>query len=214
MTSRIIRRQIVIAAAALPAVALAQPKNEPVEGQQYQPVRPPQPTESGGRVEVLEFFQYSCPHCYRFHPELEGWVKRQGSAIDFKRVPINWDASTLPHTKIYFTLEQMNRLDLHDKVFRAIQVDRRKLVDPNEIADFMAAQGIDRKAWLDNYNSFSVNTKAARAGQIWRAYKVEGTPAVAIDGKYMVQILREGVGPTLAVMEFLVQRAQKGKAKK
>ncbi|MFN7570601.1 MAG: thiol:disulfide interchange protein DsbA/DsbL [Betaproteobacteria bacterium] len=209
MTTRILRRQIVIAAAALPVAALAQPKGEPVEGQQYQLVRPPQPTESGGKVEVLEFFQYSCPHCYRFHPELEGWVKRQGAAIDFKRIPINWDGNTMPHTKIYFTLEQMGRLDLHDKVFRAIQIDRRKLVDPNEIADFMAAQGIDRKAWLDNYNSFSVNTKAARAGQIWRAYKIEGTPAVAIDGKYMVQILREGVGPTLAVMDFLVARARK-----
>ena len=208
MTTRIIRRQIVISAAALPALALAQPK-APVEGQQYQLVRPPQPTESGGKVEVLEFFQYGCPHCYRFTPALEAWVKKQGGAIDFKRIPINWDGSTLPHTKIYFTLEQMGRLDLHDKVFRAIQIDRRKLVDPNEIADFMAAQGIDRKAWLDNYNSFSVNTKAARAGQVWRAYKIEGTPAVAIDGKYLVQQQREGPAATAAVMDYLVATARK-----
>jgi thiol:disulfide interchange protein DsbA len=208
MTTRIIRRQIVISAAALPALALAQPK-APVEGQQYQLVRPPQPTESGGKVEVLEFFQYGCPHCYRFTPALEAWVKKQGGAIDFKRIPINWDGSTLPHTKIYFTLEQMGRLDLHDKVFRAIQIDRRKLVDPNEIADFMAAQGIDRKAWLDNYNSFSVNTKSARAGQIWRAYKIEGTPSVAIDGKYLVQQQREGPAATPAVMDYLVATARK-----
>jgi thiol:disulfide interchange protein DsbA len=209
MTTRIIRRQIVIAAAALPTLALAQPKKDPVEGEQYTLVRPPQSTDSAGRVEVLEFFQYSCPHCYRFTPDLEAWVKRQGAAIDYKRIPINWDASTLPHTKLYFTLEQMGRLDLHEKVFRAIQVDRRKLVDPNEIADFMAAQGIDRKAWLDNYNSFSVNTKATRAGQIWRAYKIEGTPSVAIDGKYTVVLLRDGPAATLAVMDFVLARARK-----
>jgi thiol:disulfide interchange protein DsbA len=214
MTIRHPRRQLVLAAAALPALALAQTGTAPVEGTQYLPVRPPQPTESGGRVEVLEFFQYSCPHCARFTPDLDAWTKRQGSAIDYKRVPINWDGSTLPHTKIYFTLEQLGRLDLHDKVFRAIQVDRRKLADPNEIADFMAAQGIDRKQWLDNFNSFSVNTKTARAGQVWRAYKIEGTPAVAIDGRYMVQLQREGPGATLAIMDALVVRAQKEKGKK
>jgi thiol:disulfide interchange protein DsbA len=213
MTTYHSRRHLLIAAAVLPALALAQGK-EPVEGTQYTLVRPPQPAESGGRIEVLEFFQYSCPHCYRFTPPLESWIKRQGSAIDYKRVPVNWDGSTLPHTKIYFTLEQLNRLDLHEAVFKAIQVDRRRLVDPNEIADFMAAQGIDRKQWLDNYNSFSVNTKAARAGQVWRAYKIDGTPAVAIDGKYMVQLQRDGVPATLAIMDALVVKAQKEKGKK
>ena len=214
MTTRIIRRQIVIAAAALPATAFAQSKKDPVEGEQYTLVRPPQPTDSGGKVEVLKFFQYGCPHCYRFTPDVEAWAKRQGSAIDYKRVPVNWDASTLPHTKIYFTLEQMNRLDLHDKVFRAIQVDRRKLVDPNEIADFMAVQGIDRKAWLDNYNSFSVNTKAARAGQVWRAYKIDGTPANAVAGKYVTAPSMVGTreGAT-QVMDYLIAQERAARKK-
>jgi protein dithiol oxidoreductase (disulfide-forming) len=94
-------------------------------------------------------------------------------------------------------------------VFKAIQVDRRPLLKSDEIADFMAANGIDRKQWLDTYNSFAVNTRASRAGQVWKAYKVDGTPAVAIDGKFLTAPSmvgsREG---SLQVMDYLIQRAR------
>jgi thiol:disulfide interchange protein DsbA len=98
---------------------------------------------------------------------------------------------------------------LHVKVFRAVQVDRRPLLKTDEIADFMAANGIDRKQWLDTFNSFAVGTRASRAGQVWKAFKVDGTPAMAIDGKFMTAPhmvgSREG---SLPVMDYLIQRAR------
>jgi thiol:disulfide interchange protein DsbA len=203
------RRHLLIAAALVPCLVHAQGKN-PQELKDYTLVKPPQPTDTGNKIEVLEFFQYTCPHCASLDPVLEKWRKTLPSDVEYRRNPITWDGQTLPHVKIYYTLEALKKVDeLHSKVFRAIQVDRRPLLKPDEIADFMAANGIDRKQWLDTYNSFAVNARATRAGQVWKAYKIDGTPMIAIDGKFLTAPSmvgsREG---TLPVMDYLIQRAR------
>jgi len=209
------RRRLVLATALLPALPLAhaQPK-APVAGKDFRDVQPPQPVDSGSKIEALEFFQYSCPHCFSFMPDLEAWRKKRAADVDYKRLPINWDNSTVNHTKTYYTLEQMNLLDrLHEKFFAAIHRDRRHLLDINEIADFMATNGVDRAQWLSTFNSFAVNTRVSRAGQIWRAFKIEGTPMVGIDGRFVTAPSmtgsREGA---IAAMDFLVARAQRERA--
>ncbi len=118
--------------------------------------------------------------------------------------------------RIYYTLEALGKLpELHEKVYAAIQKNRQPMINPDQIADFMAANGIDRKQWLDTYNSFSVAARANRAGQIWRAYKIDGTPMTAVDGRFLTAPsmvgTREG---TLAVLDYLVQRSRSERAKK
>jgi thiol:disulfide interchange protein DsbA len=208
------RRHFVAAAALLPVLAHAQSKGgQPVELRDYRPVNPPQATE-GGKIEVLEFFQYSCPHCFSFNGDLERWKKTLPADVEFKRISINWDNATLNHTKTYYALEQLNRLDVHEKMFSAIHNGRRRMLDAGEIADFMANNGIDKGKWNDAFNSFTVNTRVSRAGQTWRAYKIDGTPAMAVGGRFMTAPSmvgsREG---TLPVLDFLIARVRSEKKK-
>ncbi len=206
------RRHLVAAGAAaalLPAMVHAQGKGgAPVELRDFRPVTPPQKVD-GPKIEVLEFFQYSCPHCFSCNTDLERWKKTLPADVEFKRVSINWDNATLNHTKTYYTLELMNRLDVHEKFFSAIHTGRRRMLDAGEIADFMANNGIDKAKWNETFNSFAVNSRSNRAGQIWRAYKIDGTPAMAVDGKFMTAPSmvgsREG---TLPVLDFLIARAR------
>jgi thiol:disulfide interchange protein DsbA len=213
MDFRLDRRRVLAAGALLPLVARAQ-SPDPVEGKDFKAVQPPQPTDSGNKIEVLEFFQYSCPHCYAFNPDLDAWRKKLAPDVDYKRIHINWDNSTLPHTKIYYSLEQLGRVnDVHEKVFNAIHAGHKRMLDPNEIADLMAANGIDRKQWMDVFNSFSTATKASKAMATWRAYKIEGTPTLACDGRFLTSpsIVGSRTG-SLAVLDALIQRvrAEKG----
>ena len=210
------RRRIILATALAPAlsVARAQP-GTPVAPKDYRDVSPPQPTEPGAKVEVLEFFQYSCPHCYSFTADLEGFRKRRAD-VDYRRLPINWDNSTINHTKTYYTLVQMDLVEkLHEKFFGIIHREKRRMLDPNEIADFMAANGVDRAQWLSNFNSFGVSTRVSRAGQVWRAYKIDGTPMVGVDGRYITAPSmtgsREGA---IKVMDYLVGLAQRERGTK
>jgi protein dithiol oxidoreductase (disulfide-forming) len=204
------RRHLLIAAALAPTLAHAQAARAPQEMKDYAPVRPAQPTETGNKIEVLEFFQYTCPHCATYEPVLEGWRKKLPADVEYRRIPIAWDERTAPHVRIYYTLEALKKTDqLHAKVFRAVQNERRPLLKTDDIADFMAANGIERKQWVDTYNSFSVATRANRASQVWKGYKVDGTPAVGVDGKFLTSPSmvgsREG---SLAVLDFLIERAR------
>ena len=214
------RRLLLIAIAAgavAPMLAHAQATSRaPQEGKDYAVLKTPVPVESGGKVEVLEFFQYSCPHCASYDPYVTAWKKKLPADVEYKRIPIAWDNTTQPHVRIYYTLEALGKLDeMHQKVFAAIQKDKQPLLNPEQIADFMAANGIDRKQWMDAYNSFSVAARSNRAGQIWRAYKVDGTPMIAVDGKFTTAPSmvgsREG---SLTVLDYLVQRARTDKSKK
>lgn len=203
-------------AAAAPALVSAQAPRAPQEGKDFTVLKTPVPVESGAKIEVLEFFQYSCPHCASFDPYLSAWRKKLPADVEYKRIPIAWDNSTLPHVRIYYTLEALGKVeDMHQKVFAAIQKNRQPMINPEQIADFMAANGIDRKQWLDTYNSFSVAARANRAGQIWRAYKVDGTPIMAVNGRFMTAPSmvgsREG---TLVVLDYLVQRSRSEAGKK
>jgi thiol:disulfide interchange protein DsbA len=214
------RRHLLIASAATaaaPLLAQAQTAaRAPQELKDYVRLKNPVAPESGAKVEVLEFFQYTCPHCYSYEPYLAGWKKKLPADVEYKRIPIAWDNSTMPHVRIYYTLDALGKVnDLHEKVFAAVQKNKQPMINPDQIADFMAANGIDRKQWVDTYNSFSVATRANRAGQIWRAYQIDGTPAMGIDGKFKTAPSmvgsREG---SLIVLDYLVAQARTERGRK
>lgn len=161
---------------------------------------------ASSKVEVLEFFQYSCPHCYSFTPDLERWRSAAGADVEYRRVPIHWDDSTLNHTKLFFALRKLGKHDsLHEKIFAAFHNAKRRLIAPNEIADFAANNGIDRKAFLDAFNSDEIAKESADARLTWQAYSIDATPALGVDAKYvtspsMVGTKEGGIGALTAVV--------------
>src|SRR5437879_4559754 len=167
------------------ASAGASPAN-PVAGTDYNVLETPQSTDSGKKIEVTEFFWYSCPHCNALEPTLEAWVAKQGDKIDFKRVPISFDPRFLPQQKLYYTLEALGQVPaMHKKVFNAIHVERQRLDTDATILDFAVKQGLDKAKFADAYNSFGVQSKATRALQLQNAYKVDGVPMIAVDGRFI-----------------------------
>jgi thiol:disulfide interchange protein DsbA len=218
--------QQALAALSLTLVALtagAAPSS-PQNGLDYRTLEKPQQTDSGKKVEVMEFFWYSCPHCNALEPSLVEWVKKQGDKIVFKRVPVAFRDTFVPQQKLFYTLEAMGRLDdLHKKVFHTIHTERRPLDTEAAIIDWAVAQGIDKAKFLELYNSFGVQSKARRATQLQQAHQVDGVPLIAVDGRFLTSpaivgksmgnqppaVLHEG---TLQVMDWLVARAAKEKS--
>jgi len=166
------------------AAVVASP-TEPVEGAEYHRLQTAQPTDTGKKVEVLEFFWYNCPHCFAFEPSLTEWVKKRGDSIVFRRVPVGFRESFVPQQKLYYTLEAMNRMDVHKQVFDAIHVSRQKLDKEEAILEFIDKHGVDRKKFLETYNSFSVQSKVNRVRQLQETYRIDGVPTVVIDGQYI-----------------------------
>jgi protein dithiol oxidoreductase (disulfide-forming) len=202
------------------AVAGASPAN-PQNGVDYRTLEKAQPTESGNKVEVTEFFWYSCPHCNALEPSLEDWVKKQGDKIDFKRVPVVFRDSMVPQQKLYYSLEALGKIDeLHKKVFDAIHQQHQSLDTDATILAWVTKQGIDKQKFLDVYNSFSVQAKVRRAAQLQQSYQVDGVPLIAVEGRYLTSpsIVGASLGnqpepvlhaATLQVMDWLVAKVAK-----
>ena len=181
---RLLQRLFLILSLGVVALSAAAAPNAPTEGVEYQRV-PAQPTDSGKKVEVMEFFWYNCPHCFQFEPHLAEWIKKQGDRIVMKRVPVGFRESFVPQQKLYYTLEAMNRLDLHRAVFDAIHAGRQKLDREEQIMAFIAKQDIDQKKFTETFSSFTVQSKVSRVRQLQESFRIDGVPTVVVDGQYI-----------------------------
>ena len=194
-------------------LVLAQTPIKVEEGFDYRVLPITQPIDAKGKVEVIEFFWYGCPHCYEFEPELKGWIKRQNKDVVFKKVPIAFREELMPHSQLFYALEALGKGDtLNDKVMFAMHRENKRLLNENEIADWVAAQGVDRNAFLAAYRSFAVLSKARAANQLGNAYRIDGVPTVAVQGKYITSPSIAGSrAKAVNIMDFLVNKARKEK---
>ena len=173
-------------------------------GKDFIPLNPPQPTGSGGKVEVIEFFAYTCPHCHALQPALDSWLKRKPADVEFRRIPVVFQDAMLPFARIYYTLEAMGLLGkLHHDVFDAFHNQRVRLQDPKALFDWVASKGVDRRKFEDAYNSFSVQSLTKRAAELTRRYGISFTPAVVVDGRFLTAPSMTSKGSSVDYPRFL-----------
>ena len=165
---------------------------------------------AAGKVEVIEFFGYWCPHCNAFEPELETWLKRLPANISFKRVPVAFNDAAIPLQKMYYTLEALGRVnDMQRKVFTAIHAEKINLNTQEGIVAWAVKQGIDQKKFVDAYTSFAVNTKITKAKQLANAYKIDGVPSMGVAGRFYTDgTLAKGMTRALLVVEQLANEVK------
>ena len=209
------------AASAVAASALTLPVAAPAlaqarqfkEGKDYRRLdKPVAPDAPAGKVDVIEFFWYSCPHCNVFEPTLDAWAKAAPKDISIRRVPVAFNASFVPQQKIYYTLEGLGKVDeFHAKVFRAIHVDRLKLNKDDDIFEWFGKQGMDMAKFKEMYNSFTVSNQVRKATQLQDAYGVEGVPSMGVAGRYYTDGTMAGsLENVLRVVDQLAEQARKG----
>jgi thiol:disulfide interchange protein DsbA len=169
-------------------LAISLPAVAQTAGKEYLPIVPAQPTDEPAKIEVLEFFSYGCPHCADFHPLISAWAAKLPGDVVFKRVPITFGRAAWANiARLYFTLEATGDLArLDGDVFKAIHNDRINLFEEQGLLDWVAKKGVDQKKFRETFNSFGVMSKVKRGDQLAQSYKISGVPALAVDGKYMI----------------------------
>jgi thiol:disulfide interchange protein DsbA len=185
----------------------------PQEGQDFRRLAKPAPVDTpAGRLELVEFFWYSCPHCNAFEPLLEAWSRRLPKDVVLRRVPVSFRPDFEPQQRLFFMLESLGRLDLHSRVFRAIHQDRQPLASEAAILDWAQAQGLARANAQAAYQSFGVTTRVRRAQLLQDAYEVEGVPALGVAGLFYTDGEMAGDMPrAVQVADTLLMRARQGR---
>lgn len=194
---------------ALPAGA----QGGPVEGREYTRLQTPVPVSvPQGKVEVVEFFGYWCPHCNAFEPTLDAWVRKLPADVVFRRIPVAFNAAQEPYQRLYFALETMGLVGtVHAKVFAAIHVQHLRLEREADLKTLASANGIDFAKLTDTMKSFSVATRCNQAKQAASAWRIDGVPTLGVAGRYLTSVGQAGGHEqATAVMDALIRKARAG----
>jgi thiol:disulfide interchange protein DsbA len=185
------------------------------EGIEYVTLDQPMATEAGpGKVELIEFFWYSCPHCNSFEPEFKAWIQRQRNDVVVKRVPVRFRDDFEPQQRMYYVFEALGKLEpLHGRLFQAIHVERQPLNNADQLQQWAQKQGIAAAEFQQAYNSFGVVSKARRATQLQQAFKVQGVPSLGINGRFYTDgSLAGGMARALQIADALIAQ-ERGRKK-
>jgi thiol:disulfide interchange protein DsbA len=158
-----------------------------VEGRHYQRLSPAQPTITDAEnVEVAEIFMYSCPACYSLEPHLKRWLSQKPENVTFVRIPASFNPLAKIHAQAYYTAQALGKAEEIDApFFEEFHQKRNSLDTEAKLADFFERFGVDEETFTKTFNSFAVHTNVQRADELVRRYRVPGTPAIVVDGKYL-----------------------------
>lgn len=182
------------------------------EGIAYQAIIPAQPTDTKDKVEVVELFWYGCPHCHRFEPFIERWLKTKSADIEFVRMPAILRPDWELHGRAFYAAEALGVLDkIHPALFTAIHAHKRKLDTEESLQAFFEEQGVSKDDFKKTFRSFAVEAKLRRARELGQRYGINGTPAVVVNGKYRLSnsICNCSFGEVLSIVDFLAEKETK-----
>ena len=204
-------RQLLVGLSILLLAGAAQAQ-QPTAGVEYRELASTQTTDAADKIEVLEFFWFGCPHCYNFEPVLDPWIKKLPKDVQFRRVPAMFNEEYAQGARAYYALEAIGEEQrLHKALFEAVHTGSRlRVANEAALTEWLTKQGVDAKKFAAAYRSFSVEGKLKRAAQLTQAYKIEGVPAMAVNGKYVVitdniKSFEQMVG----VADFLIEQSRK-----
>lgn len=180
-------------------------------GQMFQALEPRVPQEATGKVEVIEFFHYGCPHCRAFDPLLEGWLKKLPKDVAFRRVPAIWGSDQLLGlARLHYAIEMSGLSEkLHPAVFVGVQDRKLPLHTEEGVVAWLGGFQVDAKAFMANYKAFGMGATLKRAEQTAAAYKVKGVPTMAVGGRFVTSASMTGTHEkTLQVVDELIAKAR------
>lgn len=183
-------------------------------GKQYLVLEDPVPTSDPSKVEVVEVFWYGCIHCFHFEPMVVKWKATHKNDINFVPVPATWNERVKLHARAYYTAVALGKIDeMHEALFNAMHVERKKLASEEEIGEFFKQFGVDKETFENTFNSFGVKSMVTQADAKVRGYKIEGTPEIIVDGKYRITGRMAGSqAEMLKVADFLIEKEKKAKS--
>ena len=212
-------RNLILSAALVSASLFgmsAQAADVPLEaGKTYVELSNAVPVAAPGKIEVVELFWYGCPHCYAFEPKVNPWAEKLPADVNFVRIPAMFGGPWDAHGQMFLTLEAMGvENKVHSAVFNAIQNERKRLTDKNDMADFLATQGVDKDKFLATFDSFAIKGQIVKAKELAKKYEISGVPTMVVNGKYRFDLGTAG-GPeqTLNVADQLIAKERAAESK-
>ncbi|GLS24594.1 thiol:disulfide interchange protein DsbA/DsbL [Marinibactrum halimedae] len=186
----------------------AKKETQYMAGKHYQVIGTPVKTEDPSKIEVAEVFWYACGHCFKIEPVITQWKKTLGNDVNFVRSPAIWNGPMEVHARAFYAAKALGIFDkVHQPLFDAMNVERKRLATPEELAEFFTQFGVEEEKFMKTYKSFGVVSQVNQANARARGYGITGTPEIIVDGKYRISAnLAGSQQEMLNVAKFLVEK--------
>ncbi|MBA4218257.1 MAG: thiol:disulfide interchange protein DsbA/DsbL [Roseateles sp.] len=212
------RRHATLALAAAGLASTARAQGGPVEGRHYAPLPNALPA-TPGKIEVLEFFLYTCPHCYAFDPTLEAWVHKLPADVSFRRVPVGVQAMQRLHQRMFYALDAIGALTpaVHSGIFNAIHRDGVEITDEAAAVALVGRLGADTARFKQALNADGVRNKIAQDQKLLETSGISSVPMLVIAGRWRTgpgmggtpaQDEAAGARQVLSTADFLIKQAR------
>ena len=173
---------------------------------------PPQPIETGERIEVIDFFFYGCQYCNELLPRLERWRQTKPADVVLRHYPVVRRDSWAPLARTYFALEAMGEVErLHAAVYHSYHVEDLYMSQEKVMSEWAAKHGLDAEKFMAIYRSDETRQKVERARKLTLDYDIQGTPSLVVDGKYLTD---GSSGKTIDILDGMVRLARQQRAAK
>ncbi|MFM4705008.1 thiol:disulfide interchange protein DsbA/DsbL [Aeromonas bivalvium] len=141
--------------------------------------------------EVMEFFSYFCPHCYKFEPIVADLQKSLPEGVSLKKNPVAFLGREMgPELQRAYAVA--NLLKVEEKVtpaiFETMHVKRQMPQSRDDVQQIFTANGVPAEEFGGAVDSFAVSGMVAQFDRNTETYNVRGVPAFLVNGKYMVKI--------------------------
>jgi len=168
------------APAQVEAPAIATPRD-------YTAVSPPVAVDPpAGKVDVVEFFSFACPHCFAFERPLEAWLARRPQGIRFRRSPVPFQRNFRNFQPMWFALEALGLAGTMPRpIFDAVHRDGLGLDTPAAIAAFMARHGVDPDRFMRAFDAPATAAQVAQADRLFDASGAGSVPTLMVQGRFL-----------------------------
>ena len=135
---------------------------------------------------IYEFFWYGCPHCFNLEPTMDRIEADLKKDTKILKVPVALRESWVAHAKLYYALEQMDKIDdMHNLIFEEIHIENNRLVTEEQIVSFLGQHGIDTSEFLEKFNSFGTEARIKKSSNLARKYQINSVPTIIVNGRYL-----------------------------
>lgn len=217
MLKTLIPRLMLLLLAVSPLAAMAAPAAAPlVEGTDYTVLATPGTfAPAAGKIEVVEVFGYTCPHCAHFEPSLEAWAKKLPKDVRFTPVPAAFGGPWDSFARAYYAAEEVGVAKRsHADMFKALHEQGSlpmQNIAPDELATFYSRYGVEPARYIAALKSEAVDQKLDAARAFAKRAQIPGTPSIIVNGKYLVTA--RTFEDQLRIASALIARERSGKAR-
>lgn len=185
MSSFLASLALAISASLLPFTATLGAGIDPAG--KYDQIKPPQPTDTPDKIEVVEVFSYACPHCFTFLPYMEKYAQSKPDYVAVRHMPAVFRSSWIAPARAFYTAQVLGiEKQVHRGIFEAIHVDKKPMDTREDVTKFFESHGVSKTDFDKAYDSFAVETLMRKTQVMQQRYGIRGTPSIVVNGKYRV----------------------------